>query len=96
MSDAFNSIEQGLKEALAHAKGQGPATIHEIDIPEPDVQVIRASTGLSQAEFARSIGVKKGTLLNWEYRRRRPDGPARVLLAMIAKDPEIVQRTLND
>ena len=96
MSDAFNSIERGLKEALAHAKGKGPAVIHEIDIPEPDVQVIRASTGLSQAEFAKSIGVKKGTLLNWEHRRRRPDGPARVLLAMIAKDPEIVQRTLND
>ncbi len=96
MSDAFNSIERGLKEALAHAKGDGPATIHEIDIPEPDVRVIRTSTGLSQAEFARSIGVKKGTLLNWEHRRRRPDGPARVLLAMIAKDPEIVQRTLND
>lgn len=96
MSDAFNSIEQGLKEAIAHAKGEGPATIHAIDIPEPDVQVIRASTGLSQAEFAISIGVKKGTLLNWEHRRRRPDGPARVLLAMIARDPGIVQRTLSD
>lgn len=96
MNDAFNSIKRGLNEALAHAKGNGPATIHEVDIPEPDVQVIRASTGLSQAEFARSIGVKKGTVLNWEYRRRRPDGPARVLLAMIAKDPDIVQRTLND
>jgi len=95
MNDAFNSIEQGLKEALAHARGKGPATIHEIDIPEPDVQIIRASTGLSQAEFAKSIGVRKGTLLNWEHRRRRPDGPARVLLAMIAKDPAIVQRTLN-
>lgn len=96
MSDAFNSIEQGLKEAIAHAKGEGSAIIHAIDIPEPDVQVIRASTGLSQAEFAISIGVKKGTLLNWEHRRRRPDGPARVLLAMIARDPGIVQRTLGD
>lgn len=95
MSDAFESIEQGLKEAIAHAKGDGPAIIHEIDVPDPDVQAIRASTGLSQAEFARSIGVKKGTLLNWEYHRRRPDGPARVLLAMIERDPQIVQRTLN-
>lgn len=95
MSDAFNSIEQGLKEALAHARGEGPALIHEIEVPEPDVQSIRASTGLSQAAFAKCIGVKKATLLNWEYRRRRPDGPARVLLAMIAKDPQIVQRTLN-
>ena len=94
MTDAFISIEQGLKEALAHARGEGRATVHEIELPEPDVQSIRARTGLSQTEFARSIGVKKGTLLNWEQRRRSPEGPARVLLALIDKDPQIVQRTL--
>jgi putative transcriptional regulator len=94
MSDAFTSIEKGLKEALAHASGTSLATVHEIELPEPDVQAIRARTGLSQTEFARSIGVKKGTLLNWEQRRRSPEGPARVLLALIDKDPKIVQRTL--
>lgn len=94
MSAAFTSIERGLKEAIAHARGESVATIHEIEIPEPDVQAIRARTGLSQAEFAKSIGVKKATLLNWEHRRRSPDGPARVRLALIDKDPTIVQRTL--
>lgn len=53
-------------------------------------------TGLSQAEFARFIGVQKATLLNWEPRRRKPDGPARVLLALIAKEPGIVQRVLGE
>lgn len=94
MSDAFTSIEKGLKEALAHARGEGGGKVHEIELPDPDVQAIRARTGLSQTEFARSIGVKKGTLLNWEQRRRSPEGPARVLLALIDKDPKIVQRTL--
>ena len=94
MSDTFASIEQGLKEAIAHARGEGTAKIHEIDIPDADVQAIRARTGLSQAEFAKSIGVKKSTLLNWEQQRRSPDGPARVLLALIDRDPGIVQRTL--
>jgi len=93
-TDASTSIERGLREALAHARGEEPATVHEIELPEPDVQAIRARTGLSQMQFARSIGVKKGTLLNWEQRRRSPDGPARVLLALIDKDPQIVQRTL--
>ena len=46
--------------------------------------------------LARSIGVKKATLVNWEQGRRRPDGPARVLLALIAKDPGIVQRVLGE
>lgn len=94
MSDAFSSIERGLQEALAYAGGKPVGTVHEIELPDPDVQAIRAQTGLSQSEFARSIGVKKATLLNWEQRRRSPDGPARVLLALIARDPEIVQRTL--
>ena len=94
MSDAFKSIEQGLQEALAHTRGENAGTVHEIELPDPDVQAIRARTGLSQSDFARSIGVKKGTLLNWEQRRRSPEGPARVLLALIDKDPQIVQRTL--
>jgi len=94
MTDAFNSIEQGLNEALAHVRGETTGIIHEIEIPDPDVPAIRAQTGLSQADFARSIGVKKATLLNWEHRRRNPEGPARVLLALIAADPKIVQRTL--
>jgi putative transcriptional regulator len=38
--------------------------------------------------------VKKSTLLNWEQHRRSPEGPARVLLALIDRDPSIVQRTL--
>lgn len=92
MTNAFKSIEQGLKEAIAHDEAKG--IIHEIDIPDPDVQAIRAQTGLSQADFARSIGVKKAALLNWEHRRRNPEGPARVLSALIATDPKIVQRKL--
>lgn len=96
MSEAFESIMRGLAEAEAYLKGQTEGAItHHIDVPTPDVRAIRARTGLSQAEFARSIGVSKGTLLNWEQARRTPDGPARVLLALIAKDPGIVQRMLG-
>lgn len=97
MSEAFDSIMRGLAEAEAYLKGHTEGAItHHIDVPTPDVCAIRASTGLSQAEFARSIGVSKGTLLNWEQARRRPDGPARVLLALIAKDPGIVRRMLGE
>jgi putative transcriptional regulator len=94
-SEAYRRIEQGLKEALAFAQGNtAGAIVHQIEVPIPDVRAIRAQTGLSQSDFARSIGVKKATLLNWEQNRRTPDGPARVLLALIAKEPGIVQRIL--
>jgi putative transcriptional regulator len=96
MNDTYESIRRGLEQALAFAEGdRSVGRVHEIEVPEPDVPAIRARTGLSQAEFARSIGVRKATLLNWEQRRRRPDGPARVLLALIDKDPGIVRRMLG-
>ena len=93
---AFDSIKQGLEEAKAFSKGQGSdAHVHEISVPEINVAEIRAHTGLSQAEFARSIGVAKGTLLNWEHGRRSPTGPAQVLLALISKKPSVVQDFLK-
>jgi putative transcriptional regulator len=93
---AFDSIRQGLSEAQDFAQGrEAGAVVHEVAVPAVDVAAIRASTGLSQSAFARSIGVAKGTLLNWEHGRRRPTGPAQVLLAMIAKRPSLVGELLR-
>lgn len=93
---AYESIKQGLNEALAYAEGGDVgAHVHQVTVPDVDVAAIRASTGLSQGAFARSIGVAKGTLLNWEQGRRRPTGPAQVLLAMIAKRPSLVDELLG-
>jgi putative transcriptional regulator len=93
---AYDSIRQGLDEALAFAEGKETgAHIHLVEVPAVNVAAIRASTGLSQSAFARSIGVAKGTLLNWEHGRRRPTGPAQVLLAMIAKKPSLVRELLR-
>ncbi len=93
---AFESIKQGLAEAIDYAQGKETgARVHHVEVPLVDVAAIRAETGLSQAEFARSIGVAKGTLLNWEQGRRQPTGPAQVLLAMIAKRPNLVGEMLR-
>jgi putative transcriptional regulator len=96
MSEVYESLMEGLNEALAFARGEKTgAIVHRIEVPTVDVAAIRASTGLSQAAFARSIGVAKGTLLGWEHGRRRPTGPAQVLLAMIAKKPSLVSELLR-
>lgn len=93
---AYDTIEKGLNEALAYAEGQTKgARVHKIEVPSVDVVVIRQKTGLSQTDFARSIGVAKGTLLNWEHGRRDPSGPAQVLLALIARKPSVVQELLQ-
>ena len=71
------------------------AIVHRIAVPAVNVAEIRANTGLSQSALARSIGVAKGTLLNWEHGRRHLTGPAQVLLAMIARKHSLVSELLR-
>ncbi len=96
MGEAFERIMEGLNEAMAFAKGEDTgAIVHVVEVPMIDVAKIRAQTGLSQSQFAKSIGVAKGTLLNWEQGRRQPSGPAKVLIAMIARRPSVVSELLR-
>ena len=93
MSKAFDLVIAGLGEALEHAKGNCHLRVHVPD--QIDVKAIRMKSKLSQPKFADTIGVKVGTLRNWEQNRREPEGPARVLLAMIDRRPSIVEETLK-
>jgi putative transcriptional regulator len=95
MSKAADRVLQGLREAAAHARGEAVPGL-KVHVPRiVDVQSIRRRTGLSQEVFSRQIGVSTGTLRNWEQGRRVPDGPARVLLSMLARNPKIVEELLG-
>lgn len=74
----------------ASETGSRSATRHRCEIPTVSVAATRGRTGLSQSAFAASIGVPEGTLINWEQGRRQPPGPAKVLLALLAKKPNLV------
>lgn len=85
----------GLNEALAHARGEIELPNYAIAVPERvDVAKLRRRLGLSQAAFARAFGLEVTALHAWEQGRRRPDRAARVLLAVIAKEPQAVLRAL--
>lgn len=64
-------------------------------ISPADLKGMRTRMGMSQAEFARMIGVSIGTLRNWEQGRRRPEGPAQALLAVAQVRPRAVEETLS-
>jgi putative transcriptional regulator len=85
----------GLNEALAHARGETELPNYTVVVPERvDVAKLRRRLGLSQAGFARAFGLDVTALHAWEQGRRRPDRAARILLAVIAKEPEAVLRAL--
>ena len=60
-----------------------------------NVAAIRQKTGLSQTAFALRIGVPVGTIRGWEQGRRAPQGSARVLLALLDRNPKVVEETLG-
>ncbi len=86
------SALDGLKVTVTYVgSGNNGGRPPRVKVPPVNVAALPAKTGLSQFEFAQSIGVPKGTLLNWEQGRREPTGPAQVLLAILAKKPSLVQ-----
>lgn len=95
MGKAYDSIVRGLEEAIRYADGENIGVTHKVEIPDCDVRKIRDKTGLSQSQFAASIGVSTASLQNWEQGKRNPRGAARVLLAMLNSDPGIVRKILT-
>ena len=91
----FDDLVKSMEQTAAWLRGEDVPGFRVHFPPGGDVAAIRRRTGLSQAAFARQIGISVATLRNWEQGRRRPDGPARVLLALLARDPDIVARTLS-
>lgn len=97
MSDTIeNSILKGAQEALSFAREESFSEDYKVHIPEEiDVRSIRKNLRLTQKEFAFKFGLKLDAVRNWEQKRRRPEGPARVLLTLIDRIPSDVQKALS-
>jgi putative transcriptional regulator len=84
------------KEAQAIVRGKADPRTYRVHVPaDIDVAGIRHGLGLSQGEFARRFGIPLATLQDWEQGRRKPEGPARVLLLVIREEPRAVKRALD-
>jgi len=88
--ELFDELLQSVKEAAAIERGQlKPARTFEVRTAN-DVVRVRGKLGLSQTKFARLPGISEDTLQNWEQGRRRPTGPAKVLLKVAARHPKVI------
>jgi len=84
-------------EAKAIARGDPPrGRVHHVAVPAPvDVRAIRAKLGLTQLEFASRFGFTVRAVQHWEQGTRQPEGPARVLIALIEVDHKTISRLLK-
>ena len=62
----------------------------------PAAAEARRRVGVSQAGFARLLGVSVGPLQDWEQGRRNPNGAARSLLVVAAKRPKVLREILRE
>jgi putative transcriptional regulator len=97
---AGRRLHASAKQALAWAKGENVpgvrVTVVEVNRPPViEVRSLRQKLGLSQSQFAARFGFTPATVRNWEQGRTQPDGPARILLAVIAHHPEAVEDALR-
>lgn len=96
MSKAGSRILEGALDALAFAKGETYYDDVQIHIPPTvDVKAIRTKLGMTQQAFATRFGFSSGRVRDWEQGRSNIDAPSRVLLTIIDKEPEAVERALT-
>jgi len=94
MSKAGNKLIKSANQALSCARGEITDGFN-VNVPEEiDVKSIRNGLGLTQPEFSLRFGFDVRAVQDWEQKRRHPDRAARILLTVIAHEPEAVKRAL--
>lgn len=94
----FDELSEGF-EALAEQR-QGKLTLrtHEVEIkPVPEVGAaelvaLRERLHLSRAVFARYLRTNPRTLENWEQGRAKPNAQAALLISLVARYPDTLER----
>jgi putative transcriptional regulator len=92
--EMFAEMVESIKQAGLIRRGAKRAAQRTV-IGAPDVRQIRGSLGLSQEQFALLIGVSPRTVQNWEQKRREPEGAAKALLMVTARNPRVVLEALH-
>ncbi|HYW07395.1 MAG TPA: helix-turn-helix domain-containing protein [Longimicrobium sp.] len=87
--ELFDELMESAGQGVAILRGDmKPARVFTAE--DVNVAALRERFKLSQPKFATMLGISVGTLRNWEQGRRRPEGPARVLLRVAAQHPDAV------
>lgn len=86
--DALSDHRQGKRTLRTHAVRAKPAP----KVTGADVSRLRERMKLSRALFAHYLRTNVRTLENWEQGRARPNAQAAVLLRLVERYPDTVER----
>lgn len=96
--DLFAEMMQGVTEMAAQREGKitlRQNTVEDKPAPEVSAQEIVALRGklhMSQTVFARRIRTSPSTLRNWEQDKSKPNAQAALLIRLVEKFPDMVDR----
>lgn len=96
--DIFAELEEGfdaLKEAREGKltlRGHRTSRHHKINVSAAEIVALREKLNFSRGVFAVHLRINVRTLESWEQGRAKPNGPASVLLRMVAKFPDTLDR----
>jgi putative transcriptional regulator len=90
----FQKLVESVKQMGKIMRGQNVPHRRTV-LTTVDVKGLRERLGLTQNQFSGMIGVSIKTLQNWEQGRREPEGPAKALLRVVEKEPQMVLNALH-
>ncbi|MBI3374592.1 MAG: transcriptional regulator [Betaproteobacteria bacterium] len=96
--DLFNELSEGVAALAEARKGKRTLRTHAAEYkPAPEVTPkelirVRESLRISRALFAVYLRTNVRTLENWEQGRARPNAQAALLINLVKRYPDTVQR----
>ena len=99
MSSLYESIKQGLNEAIEYERGNAPETkVDKImisplrDYTSDEIKEIRTQQKMSQRIFSDALGVSVKTVEAWEAGTNKPSGIACRMLELLIRDNQLFQK----
>lgn len=99
MNSDKNTTHPSIEQAVTDISAGHTFTWREednISIAPEEIRLIRDSLNMTQAEFSNLFHISLPTLRNWEQGRKKPNTLATIMLLMIKKNPESMQKEINE
>ena len=94
----FAEIAEGFEALVEEREGKRTLRTHEVEVlPAPEVTAeeliaLRERLNLSRPVLARYLRTNPRTLENWEQGRARPNAQAALLIRLVERYPDTVER----